>query len=102
MSGAISRAGVGEAALSDAGTGCCKRVALLGDGLLQAEVFRAVEQFEQLAFLDAIDLVARGLGLGFGFGCRLPGSLVDLGAVLESVGKCRRRGEYAERHCQYR
>src|SRR5206468_974947 len=85
---------------------------VLGDGLLQAEVFGAVEQLVQLAFLHAIDLVARAfdlgaahfiagfLGLGLGFGCRLPGSLGELGAVLEAVGECRCCRK--QRHRQHR
>src|ERR1044071_9360561 len=101
MSGASERAGMAVGASCDAESGCCKAesrsvVALvLGDSLLQAEVFGAVEQFVQLAFLDAVDLVAgafdlgaahfvaRFLGLGFGFARRLPGSFCQLGAVLE-------------------
>src|SRR4051794_10855924 len=76
--------------------------ALFGDGVLQAQIFRAVEQFEQLALLDAVDLVARALDLGaahlitqgfclgFSLACRLPRSLVELGAVLEPICESRR------------
>src|SRR5438128_7763499 len=110
MSGASERAGMVDDASCDAESGCCKANSLvasvLGDGLLQAEVFGAVEQFEQLAALDAIDLVARAfdlgaahfvaelLGLGLGLARRLPGSLVEFGAVLEAVGERRRGGEH--------
>src|SRR5262245_47974199 len=71
--------------------------------VLQAEVFGAVEQLEQLAVLDAVDLVAAAFDLrlahlvaggfrgGFGFARRLPRSLGDLGAVLEAVRERRAR-----------
>src|SRR6476646_10214227 len=107
MFGASERAGMAVGASCDTESGCCKALSrsvvalVLGDGLLQAAVFGAVEQFIQLAFLDAVDLVAGAfdlgaahfvaqfLGLGFGFARRLPLGLFELGAVLEAVGECR-------------
>src|SRR5215475_13892394 len=66
-------------------------------GVLQAQVFRAVEQLEQLAVLHAVDLVAAAFDLrlahlvagrargGFGLARRLPRRFCGLGAVLEAV-----------------
>src|SRR5215470_15354473 len=81
---------------------------LLRLGVLQAEIVRAVEQLEQLAVLDAVDLVAAAFDLrlahlvtgGFRsrlrFARRLPRRLGGFGAILESVRERRARREDAE------
>src|SRR6516164_8778913 len=86
----------------------CAR-SLFCDGVLHAEVFGAIEQFEQLAVLHAIDLVtgaldlgaadfvAGRLGLGFGIARGLPRGFFELGACLVTVGAGRLRDAERQR-----
>src|SRR3954453_3195143 len=107
IAGASACTGDGEAAV------CGLVGALFGNGFFQAQVFRAVEQFEQLALFHAVDLVARAFDLGpahlitqspdlgFGFARRLPRRLVELGAVLEAIPQNRDRSQTRGRNSNH-